>query len=868
MDLPHLLTDPPPDCRPWTRWWWFGADITPEQIERELSFMAEHGYGGAEIAFVYAWPGADPGPKPLSPEWTELLKHAARTAQRLGLGLDITCGSGWPFGGPHISEHLTAWTVHVADCEETIGLDQRLVATVAAPILKQGSPPIADAGMVMRVDGDAPAGWVIARVFARHSGQQVKRAAPGQEGPVLDHFCKAALEAHLAAWGPPLLEVAGAAPVRALFCDSWEVEGPYWTPALPQQFQKRRGYDIVPLMPFILGFWQAPFPGAISQVLHDYGQTLHEMAMENFYLPFAEWCRAHGFLARVQTHGSPTEPLESYGTVDIPETETMLLPFANARLAASAARLWDRKVVTSETFTCPYGWPDRRMFAERPDDLKLTADQQFAHGVQQVVHHGFASSPHSDAGPGRHFYATTHLNHTLPWARGLREFNRYLARISCLMGCGVPVPDVAVYLPIHDVWRRASRSSVEEMFSWDDRRSALHMPQALAGYCYDWVNDAAVRAMVAHEGRVRLREIEYPALVLPTLEYLPSATADAIRRFAAAGVPAYADKPVPESLSTLVLPIDRLNLPPAVQVSPGPAAYQHRRLAGGDIFFIGPRVSGPTYPMPYRFARSLSDKQEVVLTFPRHTAMQTASLWSEAESQSLRSGRGGLGRVSDSVPPHLTRIDAWTGRFERVAPQVDNGNLVVHLGLPAAEPIILLLSDYSVEADDPYPPLVECRVPGSFVLTLPDGTCRRMDHLEDWRAIAGLRDFSGALEYRLDLHFDVLPPSPIFLDLGEVEIMAELTLNDGPQGLTLCRPHRFRLDPHLRIGSNRVTVKVTNLAFNSVQARRNSLWAPIPLPGLTAEEWDGLLRAGMLDEPNERLPSGLLGPVRLLHARS
>lgn len=862
MDLARLLSDPPPDYRPWTRWWWFGADITPDQIARELGFMADHGYGGAEIAFVYAWPGADPGPEPLSPTWTELLKHAAMTARRLGLGLDITCGSGWPFGGPHIPEGLTARVVRVAGCEGASLASERVIAAVAAPLVSQGSPPIADPARAVRVAGDGPPGYVVARVVECASGQRVKRAAPGQEGPVLDHFRRAALDAHLAAWGPPLLEVASAAPVRALFCDSWEVEGPYWTPVFPQEFETRNGYDVVPLMPFILGYWQAPSPDAIAPALHDYRQTLHELAMENFYLPFAEWCRTHGFLARVQTHGSPTDPLVSYGAMDIPETETMLLPFANARLAASAARLYGRNLVASETFTCPYGWPNLRMFAERPDDLKLSADQQFAHGVQQVVHHGFASSPETELGPSRYFYATTHLNHTLPWARGLRDLNRYLARISLLLRSGVAVPDVAVYLPIHDLWRRAPAASADEMFSWDDRRSALREPKAVAGYCYDWVNDGAIRNMSAVDGVAHVEALEYPALVLPLLEYLPGGTAEAIRRLATDGVPVFAEEPVPDALRGFAQPTDRLNLKPAVQLSPRSAAYQHRRFAGGEIFFIGPRAHGPRYPMPYGLARELSIEDDLVVTLQSPRRLRpTPSPRTEGEG-------GGSGRGSDSYMPHVTRLHAWTGRFERVVPQVEDGELVVRLRSPVKEPIILLLSDHAVESDDPHPPAAEQRVPGPFILTLPDGTAQRMECLVDWTAVPGLADFSGTLTYGFDLHLDHLPPSAIYLDLGDVEVMAELELNDAPLGVVLLHPYRFRLDPHLHIGPNRATVRVTNLAFNSVQAWRESLGSSIPVPGLTAEEWDGLFRTGMVDDPRKRLRSGLLGPVRLLWAAS
>ncbi|HEY3556775.1 MAG TPA: glycosyl hydrolase, partial [Kribbella sp.] len=99
-DVRRQFRNPPPEGRPMMRWWWFGPSIERDEIGRELNAMAAAGLGGAEVAFVYPM---GPVTAPFgSPEFLELLGHAARTARSLGLRFDVTLGSGWSYGGPHI----------------------------------------------------------------------------------------------------------------------------------------------------------------------------------------------------------------------------------------------------------------------------------------------------------------------------------------------------------------------------------------------------------------------------------------------------------------------------------------------------------------------------------------------------------------------------------------------------------------------------------------------------------------------------------------------------------------------------------------------------------------------------------------------
>src|SRR5437764_13996940 len=106
-DMQKGFFAPPDDSRIMMRWWWFGPAVTKPEIQRELVQMKAAGIGGVEIATLY--PLALDNPETgfrnlpyLSDPYIEALHFAAGEAHRLGLRLDITLGSGWPFGGPQI----------------------------------------------------------------------------------------------------------------------------------------------------------------------------------------------------------------------------------------------------------------------------------------------------------------------------------------------------------------------------------------------------------------------------------------------------------------------------------------------------------------------------------------------------------------------------------------------------------------------------------------------------------------------------------------------------------------------------------------------------------------------------------------------
>jgi hypothetical protein len=340
------FANPPASARPMVRWWWFGAAVEKPEILRELRQMKANGIGGAELAFVYP-EVLDDSSKSLenlpflSTAMLDAVNYAQAQGRALGLRIDVTLCSGWPYGGPATTLAEAAGRLRIVEVPLTPN-----ARSVAVPALVEGesliSASIADSidrtsagGEGRRLHGPnavpQPVSWDLASVkplevasaaatfspagkprtalffIASHTGQVVKRAAVGAEGWVLDPFSREAVAMHLAKVGEPLLKAFGNTPPYAIFSDSLEAYGADWTPKLAAEFKKRRGYDLIPHLPEIAA---GGTPEA-EKVRHDWGRTLTELVNENYLTQINNWALAHHTKFRSQTYGEPAVSFSS-----------------------------------------------------------------------------------------------------------------------------------------------------------------------------------------------------------------------------------------------------------------------------------------------------------------------------------------------------------------------------------------------------------------------------------------------------------------------------------------------------------------------------------------------------------------------------
>jgi hypothetical protein len=499
--------------RPWTRWWWHGSAVTADGLAGQLRAFAEAGLGGVEIQPIYEAQGREDRIRNyLSPEWLAALDAATRHASGLGLGVDLTAGSGWNIGGPWIAPELSAGKVLVERWELREG--ERLEVPVRAvqpphpelldeerlsrPDLRPPMEPLPEpplAALVARERGSgetvdlgarvgpdrvldwvAPAGrWELVGVFSGLVLKRVERAGPGGKGLMADCFAAGPVRLHLDRLGEALGE--GRRGLRGVFHDSFELEAMDWTREAVAEFARLRGYDLVPHLPEVFnGSGAAGGDEVRSRVLCDVRETFSDLFLERFAGPLSEWSARRGWLTRNQAHGSPANLLDVYGAADIPETEysgaasipipglrqgagTARRPATLAwRFASSPAHVLGKPLVAAEAIT----WVDQHYHVSL-SQAKPVVDVLFGAGINHIVLHGSAYSPPEAPWPGVSFYAATEVNpaNGTLW-RDLPRLTGYVTRCQSVLQSGEHDNDVLLYWPQHDLWAQPDGGTGEE----------------------------------------------------------------------------------------------------------------------------------------------------------------------------------------------------------------------------------------------------------------------------------------------------------------------------------------------------------------------------------------------------------------------
>ncbi|UDF03575.1 glycosyl hydrolase [Asticcacaulis sp. AND118] len=590
------FTHPPVEARPMVRWWWFGPNVDDAEIVREIKAMKAGGYGGFELASLY--PLTVDGNTPyLSDRFIEAVKLANKTGRKEGLRVDVTLGSGWPYGGPHITPDLAAARVKLVK----LSLPAKST-TIDLPALQAGEQVVAvfagtsavDARLIDpgKVTADAQDRTAFV-VLQTPTGQQVKRASVGAEGYVLDHMATDAVQTHLHAVGDRLMRGFKDAPPHAVFSDSLEVYGVDWTDDLLIEFQKRRGYDLKPHL--LKWFEDTPDSAAVRR---DWGLTLAELTEERYLKPVNDWAAKNRTLFRSQTYGHPPVRLSAVRLSDIAEGEGAdWRIFSRLRWVSSANHLYGKSITSAESWT----WLHQGAFQAAPLDVKAEADTLILQGVNHFIAHGWPYSPPQAGEPGWAMYAAAVFNDHNPWWIVAPEMNLYLQRMSWLLRQGEPVTDIAIYVPQDDALAASKPGSVSIDGQLSTRITRGLTAQILdAGYNFDYVDDAALNAP----------GFKHKVLVLPKMQRIDPRAYARIEAFAQSGgkvvavdglpdrgaglndrdadmqaisTRLFAQGAVPES--ALGATLTALTAPDVTGLTPQ-VGFVHRKLEGSDLYFV------------------------------------------------------------------------------------------------------------------------------------------------------------------------------------------------------------------------------------------------------------------------------------------
>jgi hypothetical protein len=669
------FAQPPDSARPWVYWFWLNGNITREGITADLEAMKRVGIGGVLIMEVDQ--GAPVGPVDfLSADWRTLFQHVHREAQRLGLEVNMNNDAGWNgSGGPWITPAQAMQKVVWSETEvegpqpfagtlpqpETVAGFYRDICVMAFPktgdyrvdrirakamfevggvggIARDALPAnmlidrqkIVTLTEQMKSDGrlewNAPSGtWTIVRFGHTCTGVENAPAPASGRGLECDKLSKEGIDANFAGMMAKLAADTGVGPdcatsgLVATHIDSWENGSQNWTAAMREEFQRRRGYDLLPFLPVMMGRVVDTLEVS-ERFLWDLRQTVSELVLENYAGQMQQLAHARGLRFTVEAYGCPCDSLPFAGRSDEPMGEfwTPSGAIETCKTMASAAHVYGKKIVGAEAFTSA----DQEKWREHPALLKALGDRVFCEGVNRFVFHRYALQPWADRrvpgmtmGPwGQHY------ERSQTWWEWSAAWHQYLARCQYLLRQGLFVADICYVQP--EAPPQGPRDYPRRGYTWDE--------------CPP---EVVLTRMAVKDGRVVLPDgMSYRVLVLPDLQTMTPQLLRKVKELVEAGATVLGPRPVMSpSLTDYpncdveiarqsaevwgdcdgqrvkqhdfgqgrvlwgVTPEDALKAAdlPADFASDQPLNYIHRRLDGLDVYFV-------TNPQPYELTSTCS----------------------------------------------------------------------------------------------------------------------------------------------------------------------------------------------------------------------------------------------------------------------
>jgi hypothetical protein len=901
--LYEIFKNPPPAHRPFARWWWNGDKSEKAEIIRELGLMKQAGIGGVEINPIKFPAKTDVlgihSLRWLSPEWVDMLQFTLDEAKTLGIACDLIVGSGWPFGADWLegNERTQMASVAVKKLEGPVDYEVSLYELFREADPAVSSPYTGRSMEILSVH-IVPSPWskledakditgkiingkirltveegsfALYGLILINGFMEVINGAPGADGPVLNHYNEEAVKKYLNKMSSAIGHISAKA--RAFFTDSLELEGANWTGDMALAFQKRRGYDLLPWLPFILfrtGSMGNTFDSRygieygtevdekLRRIRYDFECTKTELIKERFAQPFVKWCKENGVQSRMQAYGRGFDPLEGSFGVDIPECETWIKNGLGTEMSeidyrvgraysminkyvSSAAHLQGKTWISCEELT-----NTDRVFNETLELLKIASDQSIISGVTHAVFHGFNYSPAAAAFPGWVRYGT-YFNERNPWWPYLKFFTDYRSRLAAVLHQGAMFADIAVLSPVADMWSIYGAQNEPfptlvhpsyQTLIWE----AIHKN----GNGCDHVSEKTIQGSDMHDRYMHYGPRKYRILFLIEVESMEPDTAKKLHDFIVAGgrifclekvpykSPGWNDhmrrdeevkqwidkmKNYPEQFILLKKPENNfLSWYKRTQEQYQLAPYV--QIDKPNPFINQIRYQANNTDIFFFINSDMEEGYDITLTFAKDILEKKQGwLW-----------------------------DAQSG--ERFKLRMNAGSMTLDLG-PADSKLIVLDKEKKGKDYQPLPragrdlkQLNHWAIEWQHI----NGSIERSqtEELKDVKDIQGFGSFCGTIIYRSSVHIDGTINTG-FLNLGKVYGVSTLTVNGIDGGVQWYGRRIFDIIHQLKKGDNTIEIKVITTMGNYMKTLKDN---PV------AQYWTSEQRK---NQPVQSM--GLLGPV-------
>ncbi|GAA4294059.1 glycosyl hydrolase [Aestuariibaculum suncheonense] len=852
-----------------------GSAVDKPNIKSHLIAFEKAGLGGVEITPIYGVKGEEENFIDfLSPKYMDILDYTIHIADSLNMGVDMVLGTGWPYGGPQVTPEHAATQLLIEKYvvkegtvfnnkiefkdKKQLGL-AKLLHVVAFD--KDGNTreirPILNQQVL---DTDV----TIYAVFSGKTRQQVKRAAPGGSGYTLDHYSTDALNEYVVPFNEALTGFDGK--IRAIFNDSYEVYDTTFTPEFFEAFKTRRGYDVLPYLQQLLDTTNSDISNRIKS---DYRETLSDLLLNQFDIPWTEWANSKQFKTKLQAHGSPGNLIDLYASADIPECETFgSMPYdipgfrrelddiregdadpVMLKFSSSAAHIAGKPLTSSETFT----WL-RDHFKTALSQCKPEVEDLMLNGINHVFLHGSTYSPERAAWPGWKFYASVNFNPNNTIWEDVPSLFSYISNCQSMLQSGQPDNETLLYWPIYDTWGKNLNNTLFFQFKIHSLDEWLHdtpfyktcKSLMRKGYNADFISDEFIAKSSVKDGLIVLPGGTYKSLVVPDSEFMPLETLRKLMELKQSGAHIIFEG-LPESV-------------------PGFNNYENQNKELSDLISNNENVFQPTTNLFIDLKAANVNPETLVetgLKFIRRDSNGEKIYYIVNHTSKT---------IDDFVPiaigyKEVIILDPLTRNVGNAIVKKEENRTLVKLQIEPGKSYILKTENSKSQKDWNYFEASAEAIPltGTWNINFEKGgpqlpASATIDSLQSWTNLnPEAEGFSGSASYSIQFDTPKIDADNWKLNLGDVRESAKVWLNGTLIGDVWSAPFNIQLG-ELKKGTNELKIEVTNLPANRIRAKE-----------LRGEEWKIFYEINMVNKDYQKfdatlwspIPSGLLGPVTL-----
>ncbi|WP_298551293.1 glycosyl hydrolase [uncultured Algibacter sp.] len=625
--------------------------------------------------------------------------------------------------------------------------------------------------------------------------------------------------------------------------DSYEVGGQNWTKAYEKQFEDAYGYDLIKFLPLYAGRY-IDNAQTIDGVLWDIRNFNSKLMSDNYYGYFNDRCHADGFKTYLEPYGNAGfNNLDIASKTDIPMGEFHAGHKLMLRDAVSAAHIYGKNLISAEAFTSG----GNISFEGHPGFFKNNGDEAFSHGVNEIMFHRFAHQANTHVKPGMGMSKFgSHIDRTQTWWDNAgKAWFKYLARSQYLLRKGIPVVDILAFVGDGSPNTTATRKGVRDL------------PNHIN---YDGINtDVLLNRVKVENGKLVLPEGgKYHALYLNNVKQIHLSTLKRIADLANQGVIVIGrkpnkiggysiseaqqiefnqllekvwDKPTTYDVIEWETLYEKHNIPVDLKIKAGEHInYTHRKTANEDIyFFFNPdntkRVYECTFNVDGRIPElwnPMNGETTLLSTFEHVDGKTKVSISMEAKASTFvvfQKSSNGINSVKPSTAVNNTNLSfKLNNSGDTEIEAIQNGLYEVAFTNGSKQEVDI--------QNIPSPILIK----GDWKVTFPDlkmgSQTYTFPKLSNWtlHETEGVRHYSGTAIYQKTFKVDkklLNTNYKLKLDLGQVNVIARVIINDQDMGVLWMSPHKVDITSVLKAGKNDLRIEVTNQWTNRLIGDEN-----------------------------------------------